>query len=64
MSAKKLRRSADDRWIGGVCGGIAEYTGADPTVVRLLIVAATVLGLGSLVLFYVVGWFLIPDARA
>ncbi|WP_375001966.1 PspC domain-containing protein [Aeromicrobium sp. CTD01-1L150] len=64
MSTTKLRRSAEQRWIGGVCGGIAEYTGADVTVVRLIIVAATLLGLGSLILFYLVAWIFIPDARS
>jgi phage shock protein C len=34
-SNKKLYRSSSDRWIAGVCGGIAEYFGWDPAVVRL-----------------------------
>ena len=33
---KKLFRSTTDNRIGGVCGGIAEYTNSDPTIWRLL----------------------------
>ncbi len=33
---KKLYRSSTDKQIGGVCGGIAEYTDSDPTVWRLI----------------------------
>lgn len=57
-----LTRSRDDRWIAGVCGGIADYTGVDVTVVRVVLVAATVLGAGSLVLGYLAAWVLMPRA--
>ena len=36
---KKLYRSSTDKQIGGVCGGIAEYTNSDPTVWRLIFLA-------------------------
>lgn len=32
---KRLYRSPDDKMIAGVCGGIAEYFGWDPTLVRV-----------------------------
>jgi phage shock protein PspC (stress-responsive transcriptional regulator) len=58
----RLRRS-HDRLVAGVCGGIAEWLGWDPTLVRLLYV------LGSLVsaafpgvLVYLVLWFVMPKA--
>ena len=35
---KRLYRSTDDRMIAGVCAGIADYFGIDPTLVRLLFV--------------------------
>jgi phage shock protein C len=57
---RRLARSADDRWLGGVCGGVADYLGMDANLVRLLVVLGTVLGLGSLVLVYVVAWVLMP----
>ena len=33
---KRLYRSANDRKLAGVCGGIAEYLNMDPTVIRIL----------------------------
>jgi phage shock protein C len=57
---KKLTRNRDDKWIGGVCAGIADYTGVDPNLVRLVVAVATVLGAGSLILGYLIAWFLMP----
>jgi phage shock protein C len=59
---KRLVRSRSDRMIAGVCGGLAEYLGIDATLVRILVVVGTVLGFGSLVLAYLVGWVVIPEA--
>jgi phage shock protein C len=61
---KKLTRRTDDKWIAGVCGGVADYTGVDVTVVRLVLVVCTILGAGSLVLGYLVAWLLIPRRAA
>ncbi|MCD9198869.1 PspC domain-containing protein [Aeromicrobium wangtongii] len=58
---KKLTRSRDDRWIAGVCGGVAEYAGIDANVVRLVLAVCTVLGAGSLLIAYLVAWVLIPQ---
>jgi len=57
---KKLTRSPDDRWIGGVCGGVSEYTGIDANLIRLVLAICTVLGAGSLIIGYVVALFLMP----
>lgn len=57
---KLLTRSRDDRWIAGVCGGIADYTGVNATVVRLVLVVCTILGAGSLIIGYLVAWLLMP----
>jgi phage shock protein C len=59
---KRLQRSNDDRWIGGVCGGVADYTGVDANLIRLLVVVGTVLGFGSLIVAYVVAWIIMPKA--
>lgn len=61
-SVKRLTRSRDDKWIGGVCGGIAEYLGVDANLVRLIVAAATLLGAGTLIIAYIVAMFLIPLA--
>ena len=57
---KRLHRSLSDRKLAGVCGGIAEYLGWDPTLVRLLWVILTLLG-GSGILIYIVLWIVMPD---
>lgn len=41
--ANPLRRSRQNRMIAGVCGGLAEWLGWDPTVVRVLYVVISVL---------------------
>ncbi len=56
----KLTRSPDDRWVAGICGGLAEYTGVDATVIRLVVLIAIVLGAGSLIAIYLIAWLLIP----
>jgi phage shock protein C len=60
---KKLTRSRDDKWVGGVCGGIATYTGLDANVIRILVAVGTVLGFGSLIVAYIVAWVLMPAAQ-
>ena len=57
---KKLTRSRDDKWVGGVCGGIADYTGTDPNLIRSLVAVGTVLGIGTLIVAYIVAWILMP----
>ncbi|WP_166784064.1 PspC domain-containing protein [Cryobacterium suzukii] len=48
-----------DRWIAGVCGGIAARTGLDPLIVRGIAVVIAILG-GPVVFAYAVGWALLP----
>lgn len=60
--ARRLTRSRDDRILGGVCAGIAEYAGLDVTLVRLLTVIGVVFGLGSVAVAYIVAWILLPRA--
>ena len=56
---KKLYKSNENRMVNGVCGGIAEYCGVDPTLVRLAWVLFCALG-GSGVLAYVIAAIIIP----
>lgn len=56
---KKLYKSATDKKIDGVCAGIAEYLGMDPTVIRLLWVLFTLLG-GAGILAYIIAAFVMP----
>jgi phage shock protein C len=56
---KRLYRSRKNRMLGGVCGGIAEYFGIDPVIVRLIAVALFFVG-GSAVLAYIIALIVIP----
>lgn len=58
---KSFSRSASDRKIAGVAGGIAEYLGVDSTLIRIAFVIATVLGSGIGLPLYVVLAFVIPN---
>ncbi|HEU4513689.1 MAG TPA: PspC domain-containing protein [Nocardioidaceae bacterium] len=58
---KRLVRSRDDRWLGGVCGGVAAYLGVDANLVRLVVVLGTIFGFGSLAVAYIVAWILMPE---
>lgn len=62
MEQKKLKKSATDRKICGVCGGIAEYLNVDSTVIRLL--AVLLLCTGSGVIAYIVAAIIMPEANA
>ena len=57
----EARRSATDRMAGGVCGGLADYSGIDAVLWRVGFVALTLLG-GSGVLLYLLLWVLLPPA--
>jgi phage shock protein PspC (stress-responsive transcriptional regulator) len=65
-AARRLQRSAADRKIAGVCGGLADYFSVDSTLVRI---AAVVLAIypGAVicgVLVYLLAWFVIPSAES
>ena len=55
-----LRRSNGDRWLAGVCGGVARATGIDSWIWRLLVVLLTLWG-GIGLLVYVLMWIFVPD---
>src|SRR5688572_12349406 len=59
--SKRLRRSRRDRKIAGICSGIAEYFGMDPTVVRVTWVIVAFLSAGLAILLYIVLIFVIPS---
>ena len=56
-----LRRSVANRHIAGVCGGIGEYFGLDPTMVRVAYALLSILSVAFPgILIYIVLWILIP----
>ncbi len=63
--APRLYRSATDKVVAGVCGGLAAYFRIDPVIVRLAFVVFAIAG-GASVLLYIVLWIAVPlgDARS
>ena len=55
----QLMRSANDRMLGGVCGGLARYFGIDAAIVRLVFVLAVLSGVSPLV--YLLLWIVMPS---
>jgi phage shock protein PspC (stress-responsive transcriptional regulator) len=58
-----LRRSRSDRWLGGVCGGLAPATGLPSWLWRLILVALVACG-GTGLMLYVLLWILVPKEDA
>lgn len=57
---KKLYRTAHDKKIAGVCGGLAEYLNVDPTVVRIIfLLLLCCVGGGGLL--YLIMWLVMPE---
>ena len=56
---KKLYKSNQNKMLDGVCGGIAEYFGIDPTVVRLIWALCSLMG-GCGILAYIIAAIIIP----
>ncbi|MFD2368118.1 PspC domain-containing protein [Pseudoduganella sp. GCM10020061] len=55
-----IRRSRNDRWLGGVCGGLAVSTGLDSWIWRLIFALFTV-SFGAGILIYILLWIFIPE---
>lgn len=62
-SITDMKRSRDDRLLGGVCAGAAKYLNIDPVIVRVVIAVLTVVGFAGVIL-YVAAWFLLPSEDA
>lgn len=60
-TTKRLYRSAVDRKICGVCGGLADYFGLDSTLVRLAFIALAVLGFSTGIILYILAAVVMPD---
>ena len=58
---QSLRRSRVDRWLGGVCGGLAGTFGLDAWVWRLVFSVFTILTSGFGALVYLLMWIFVPE---
>jgi len=62
-TGNKLQRSSSNRIIAGVCGGIAEWLGWNPTMVRVLYVVGSIASVAFPgILVYLILWFVMPKA--
>ncbi len=65
MHSKRLYRSMTSRFIAGVCGGIGEYLGIDPTIIRIIVVVLMFLphwsGFFTMILIYTLLWIVMPE---
>src|SRR4051812_919520 len=59
-AVRRLTRSRDGRWFGGVCAGLGRYFDISPSVYRLAFAALALAG-GAGILIYLAAWLVIPD---
>ena len=59
LAINRLRRSREDRWIAGVCGGLARLSGVESWIWRMLFVLGLVFG-GVTIFVYLVLWIFVP----
>ena len=57
--AKRVYRSRNEKVIAGICGGLGEYFGVDPVLIRIVWVV-TVICAGTGILAYILAWILFP----
>jgi phage shock protein PspC (stress-responsive transcriptional regulator) len=57
---KILARSQKGRMVAGICAGIADYSGLDVTLVRVIVAVVSVLTGGTGALAYLAAWLLLP----
>ena len=60
MASSSLTRPQDDKWIAGVCSGLANRFGVSTGLVRLLFVLFGLFGAGEIA--YIVLWLLMPKS--
>ena len=58
-AVNSFRRSATDKWLGGVCGGLARATGVESWAWRLIVTVLALLG-GTGLFLYILLWIFVP----
>lgn len=57
---RQLYRSENDKFLGGVCAGLANYLKIDPAIMRIIFVVITLGGFGLGILIYFILWIVLP----
>lgn len=60
---KKLTRSRSDKMLAGICGGLAEYFGLDPALVRIGYALLTLFTAFAGIPVYLIMWLIVPEKR-
>ncbi len=60
---RRLFRDPDDKILGGVASGIANYLNWNANLLRLLLILLACFGYGTIILLYIIAWILIPEAK-
>ncbi|GAA2818226.1 PspC domain-containing protein [Saccharopolyspora taberi] len=60
-SSRKFRRSRENVMIAGVCSGAARSLDVDAALIRVVLVAAALLGFGTGILLYLACWLIVPQ---
>lgn len=63
MEGKKLTRPQNNKMLAGVCAGIANYFGLDPTLIRVAYALLTVFTAFAGVIVYLLLWLIIPEEK-
>ncbi|MBK8498225.1 MAG: PspC domain-containing protein [Flavobacteriales bacterium] len=63
-SYKRFFRDPDDKWLGGVLGGLAAYIGMDPLWLRVAMIVLVWASVGVLIPMYILLWILVPKAES
>ncbi len=58
---RQLTRSTSNRMIAGVCAGLGEFFGIDPTIVRLVAILAFFTGFGGIAIVYLIMALVVPE---
>jgi len=59
---KKLYRSKENRWLTGLCGGLGEYFGIDPIIIRIVAVLLE-LSIFGLIAYFLISYY-VPEKSA
>lgn len=60
LTSYRLRRSSTDKMLGGVCGGLAADLGIDVALLRIAVLALTLVTGGAAALVYLAAWVIAP----